>query len=694
MGNTTTTSKLSMLRLLGKFPSTEKLEKKEQELRDEYKRMQAFRESEKLQRFLELSEFIESPEFEKRKKEINAQQYTGSEPEIKEKRFRELDRSKAIKNYYALKDSDKLNHYLKFKDDPKLTKYTELEAFFTSPEFEAFKKSFEDDLKQKKQEYKDKLSTFKKLQNKYKWFYKFAESEDLSFYNQFSNTEELQAFKDLEEKAASIDLSKVKAEINDEKKALKQQITDLKKQQKELQKASKEEGFNRQDELNSINQKLSTGSLNNELKQLNFKDTEEYGILVRFKEKQKDSQLKRFFKIEKSKKLKDFLDLQGSDEISEYEAIKTEIESDEFKELETYAKEMKFEKTDEYQNLQEYKKLKKDPDIKAFYVFQKSPKLALYNETKDSEQLEEHEELKGYINTDEFKKEKEYLKVKDKFKLSDEYKDYQEYKTLKKDEDIQWYFKIKDSDKFDGIKKWQETFVEDFDADSVDTNKWLPIYYYGETLLNDSYVVEGSKHFYTKGDNLSVNNSVLSIHTKEEKAKGRVWNPMFGFREEEFNYTSGIINTGMSFRQKYGLFKAKIKASSQYPVYHMFYLLAEKISPEVDIFKTGEKKNSYSTTNFFGNPLKPKSLDFSRRIITSHDYSKDFYIYALEWTPDKLVWKVNDVVVFEQTENIPQEPMYIMLSSGIADTSKKNPPVSAKMDVDWIKVYQEAETKE
>ena len=694
MGNTTTTSKLSMLRLLGKFPSTEKLEKKDQELRDEYKRLLAFQESEKLQRFLELSEFIESPEFEKRKNEINAQQYAGSDPEIKEKRFRELDRSKAIKNYYTLKDSDKLNHYLRFQDDPKLAKYTELEAFFTSPEFEAFKKSFENDLNQKKQEYKDKLGTFKKLQKKYTWFYKFAESEDLSFYNQFSGSEELQAYRDLEEKAASIDLSKVKAKINEQKKALKQQIADLKKQQKELQRASKEEGFDRQDELDSINQKLSEGSLDNELKQLNLKDTEEYGILEGFKEKQKDSKLKRFFKIEKSKKLKDFLDLQGSDKIAEYEALKAEIESDKFKELETYAKEMKFEKTEEYQNLQEYKRLKKDPDIKAFYAFQKSPKLALYNETKDSEQLKEHEELKGYINSDEFKKEKEYLKVKDKFKLSDEYKDYQEYKALKKDEDIQWYFKTKDSDKFDEINKWQETFVEDFDTDTVDTNKWLPIYYYGETLLNDSYVVEGSKHFYTKGDNLSVNNSVLSIHTKDEKTKGRVWNPMLGFREEEFNYTSGIINTGMSFRQKYGLFKAKIKASNQYPVYHMFYLLAEKISPEVDIFKTGEKKNSYAATNFFGNPLKPKSLDFSRGIIKNHDYSKDFYIYALEWTPDKLIWKVNDVVVFEQTENIPQEPMYIILSSGIADSKKQSSSVSAKMDIDWIKVYQEAESKE
>ena len=45
-------------------------------------------------------------------------------------------------------------------------------------------------------------------------------------------------------------------------------------------------------------------------------------------------------------------------------------------------------------------------------------------------------------------------------------------------------------------------------------------------------------------------------------------------------------------------------------------------------------------------------------------YANDFFIYTLEWTPDKLVWKINNTEVFTQTTDIPQEPMYVLLAGG------------------------------
>lgn len=69
------------------------------------------------------------------------------------------------------------------------------------------------------------------------------------------------------------------------------------------------------------------------------------------------------------------------------------------------------------------------------------------------------------------------------------------------------------------------------------------------------------------------------------------------------------------------------------------------------------------------------------------DWTKDFFIYSLEWAPNKLVWRINDVIVKTETENIPQEPMYLILSSGV---SKPTADVNAVMEIDWVKCYEKA----
>jgi beta-glucanase (GH16 family) len=65
-------------------------------------------------------------------------------------------------------------------------------------------------------------------------------------------------------------------------------------------------------------------------------------------------------------------------------------------------------------------------------------------------------------------------------------------------------------------------------------------------------------------------------------------------------------------------------------------------------------------------------------------YSGDFYIYTLEWTPDKLVWKINDTVAYTCTTDVPREPMYIGFSGGL------DKPVNSmtSMEIDWVRVYQ------
>ena len=138
--------------------------------------------------------------------------------------------------------------------------------------------------------------------------------------------------------------------------------------------------------------------------------------------------------------------------------------------------------------------------------------------------------------------------------------------------------------------------------------------------------------------------------------------------------TSGIINSGTSFRQKYGVFTAKIKLGDP-NAKCAFWLLADKITPHVDICRTTKGKVWFDL--FAGDGKSVKSSVGSR-------YANDYFIFTLIWTADKLVWKINGVDAFQQTENVPQQPMYINLAGGL------DKPIngSTTMEIDWIRVYQ------
>jgi beta-glucanase (GH16 family) len=160
---------------------------------------------------------------------------------------------------------------------------------------------------------------------------------------------------------------------------------------------------------------------------------------------------------------------------------------------------------------------------------------------------------------------------------------------------------------------------------------------------------------------------------------------MFGFIPKEFNYTSGLISTGKSFRFKFGRIEAKIKLNNSGKVSHALWMLAGKILPEVDIFKSVNGKLLLS--NIWGNIAEKDGVHrVSKKLGASKLYS-DYFIYALDWTAEKLVWKINGLEVASIAESVPQEEMYILLSSGIFGDNP-NGSLPASMEVDWIKVYQ------
>lgn len=401
------------------------------------------------------------------------------------------------------------------------------------------------------------------------------------------------------------------------------------------------------------------------MKPITFKDSDEYRKLLEYKSLKKDPEIKAFIKAHAS--------VTKSKAVEKFEELGNFIKSPGFLAKQNM-KPITFKDTEEYKKLLDYNRQKNSLELKEYYNFKSSKEYANFLNVDGSARLARYNELKEYVATPSFRERKNYLLDTKRFEKTEEFKDIQEYEKLKKNEDIVWYFKVKDSNKFDVLKKKELTFADDFEGDRLDAKKWLTNFYWGDKFLKENYSVETDLHAYTDKDNFEVRNSILKIHTKPQRITGKVWSPSTGFTAKEFGYTSGLINSGKSFRQKYGVFSAKIKLGNP-AARNNFWMLADKITPHIDICRTSNNK---VWTDFVADPGR-----FSKSSIGPR-YANDFYIYTLEWTQEKLIWKINGEEIFRQTSDVPQVPMYVLLSGGL------DKPISGMttMEVDWVKVYQ------
>jgi len=198
----------------------------------------------------------------------------------------------------------------------------------------------------------------------------------------------------------------------------------------------------------------------------------------------------------------------------------------------------RYKKTEEYQKLAQFEILKKQPRFVEYFKFKESPEYDNFRKLDGSKEISHYEELDKYVNSSEFIDFKKDMLDKDIIKRSDEYQKYENYNLQKNSARFQKYFKNKASDKFAFFKKWQLSFEDDFEGKLLNGSVWLTMYYWGKKLLGESYSLSGEKHYITDGKNIEVNDSILKITTRKEKAFGKVWDEKTGFAPKEFDYTS------------------------------------------------------------------------------------------------------------------------------------------------------------
>jgi len=304
-----------------------------------------------------------------------------------------------------------------------------------------------------------------------------------------------------------------------------------------------------------------------------------------------------------------------------------------------------------------------------------------FKEFEKSDELEKFLALEKEVKSSDFALRKKRIKKKD-YPDSEEYRKEEDYKTLKASEKFVWYFKTKKKYPFKEIEKWDMTFEEPFNKAKLDDKKWMTRYFWGGESMDSSYVHEDDNSFIKEEGNIEFYDNKARIVTKEESVEGLMWKTQQGFVKEKFDYTSGMISTAQSFRQKFGIFTAKVKMAPG-SVTQAFWMVGETMVPHIDVAKFDQGK---LFCNYFwpardGVPNKSISKTGGSR------YADTFYIYTLEWSPNKLIWKINGKVFKTQTSGVPQEEMFINFSTLLKKNASESGLPSA-MEIDWIRVYK------
>lgn len=405
-----------------------------------------------------------------------------------------------------------------------------------------------------------------------------------------------------------------------------------------------------------------------------------------------------------------YAEVEKSVELAEYKKLFHVIKSAKFQENKKILKNRKYKDTEEYRSTQKYNKLHNSPDIKLYYHvlesdilkqylnFKKTPDYELLGDKKKVEASEilkkfkdfehskayktyirfhnsyiikEYEQLKVQITDPEFTKANNFWANENRWHSTPEFAQQQRFHELAKNSDIIFYENEK-PERFEKYRTMKLSFQEEFEWNTLDKSRWnFGFHYKSEELIN-SHSFANEKQANNSGQNISVEEGVLKLATKHETTTTRAWHASKGFIEKEFHFTADVLQTADTFRQKQGIFRAKLRCTGN--VQHAFWLGADGKLPHINIFHFDGKSITLGNMN--------KNIVDGVKINGLSTYQ--FYIYTLIWSEKELIWLINDLEVYRTVSNIPTESMYLAFNSFISQNQKGS---AGHLEVDWVRAY-------
>lgn len=224
---------------------------------------------------------------------------------------------------------------------------------------------------------------------------------------------------------------------------------------------------------------------------------------------------------------------------------------------------------------------------------------------------------------------------------------------------------------------WVLTFADEFDGNDLDRSRWIDSY------PDNNRTHTNNEQQYYAPDGWRVTNGLMHF-TAERRAMGGL------------PYTSGMVSSYGKFAQQYGWFEIRAKFPKGKGIWPAFWLLPETKSwpPEIDILEIlGHEPDTVLMTNHWGQDFR--SRQFRTAKWQGPDFSADFHTFAVEWTPEVIIWYVDGVERHRSTEHVPQQRMYILANLAVGGDLPGMPddttPFPGVMEIDYIRAYARAE---
>ncbi len=237
-------------------------------------------------------------------------------------------------------------------------------------------------------------------------------------------------------------------------------------------------------------------------------------------------------------------------------------------------------------------------------------------------------------------------------------------------------------------KGWQLTFEDNFD--SINKDKWRLGQPWG-------YFHDGSLHQYHEEKNVITKDGFLYLSGK--------YNPKEFLHKDSaiiIPYSIGLINSDISFQQKYGYFEIRCKNPKGPATWPAFWLTgATRWPPEIDIFemyggKTGKRIHKQISSIHYGISAHKSRGTLIRKIWLPKDTDTCFHVYACKWTPKNIKFYTDGILVRNQRINKRlrkwmDEEMVIIINNAFEPKYLKYLPKDFKGNefvVDWVRVYK------
>lgn len=239
--------------------------------------------------------------------------------------------------------------------------------------------------------------------------------------------------------------------------------------------------------------------------------------------------------------------------------------------------------------------------------------------------------------------------------------------------------KIKNTEQIIDLKKWELSFSDDFDHPELDESIWMTHYYWGTSMVQLD-----QKQTYTNSP-LSISDSCLYIQPKNTKESGWFYKDGEIIRGE-YQISSGMIHSGESFKQKYGVFSIKCKLPDGNNLLPSAWLLDKQSwPPKLDVFEFDSNRN-YRLTYGAQWGLDDKKYFFEfKDAVWSRNLTNDFHIFTIVWEPNIIKWYLdNRLVAIYSGAGIPQTTMYFVLNLALGQKNDKY----SNLIVDWVKFWR------